>query len=306
MRRHTIYGDTDSSYCSLKLLVETKFGDSINRKDVIKLADSIGKEINDSFPEFAKKNFLASESNSRAVEAVRDVVAVRGLFKNEKKRYALHVIDQEGKPCDEVKIVGMETRRSDTPKMIQEFLEQVLEKIVKQNLPYEEVQKFVDDYRTNVFRKRDPWLQGSPVRVSKLTVNTKKQESYQELINKGLIGVKKPAEIFAVTAAINTNRLMDQNGETRWDRIRDGDKVEVIYLKPNQFEMKTVAMKVGENYVPDWFKELPFDLERMEEKLFDKKLFNTVSSVLGWDFAPKANYAEEVFEDEDFFADMRS
>ena len=114
--------------------------------------------------------------------------------------------------------------------------------------------------------------------------------------------IKKPHVHFSVTAANNTNILMEHFGEHRWDIIRDGDKIEVLYLRPNDFEMKSVAIKVGENFVPDWFKSLPFDDSRHEAKLIDKKLDNMIGSVLDWTFEPIRDHQNEIFVEVDFFA----
>jgi len=117
------------------------------------------------------------------------------------------------------------------------------------------------------------------------------------------VGIKKPVPHYSVTASIGTNRLMEQHDENRWDYIRDGDKVEILYLKPNTLGVEKVAIKVGEHYVPDWFKELPFDNQKQEAKNFDRKVELCVGEVMDWDFSPVTDYREEVFDYEDFFAD---
>jgi hypothetical protein len=201
-----------------------------------------------------------------------------------------------------MKIMGMEVRRSDTPKFIQDFLSKAIEAVVRENKSHGDVYDMVTDFR-EVFQAMDPWRRGTPCRVSKLVVNARKLRNYERARAEGDVDTKKPTPHFSVVAANNTNILMDHFKEHRWDIIRDGDKIEVLYLRPNEFEMKSVAIKVGENFVPEWFKTLPFDDFRHEAKLVDKKLDNMIGSVMDWSFAPVRDFQDVLFEEVDFFAD---
>jgi len=127
--------------------------------------------------------------------------------------------------------------------------------------------------------------------------------NYEQARAEGDVDTKKPRLHFSVTAANNTNILMEHFKEHRWDVIRDGDKIEVLYLRPNDLEITSVAIKVGENFVPDWFKALPFDDFRHEAKLIDRKLDNMIGSVMDWTFEPVRDYQDVLFKEVDFFAD---
>jgi len=295
--KHIVAGDTDSVYCSLP---ESITGHRTN-KQIIKLGDDLGEELNTGFPQFMMDNFLISRDQGRIIVAGREVVATHGLFKDVKKRYALHVIDLEGKATDKMKIMGMETKRSDTPKIIQDFLEHCLTMVVKERASYDELREVVDDFRINTWREQPTWLRGTPCRVSNLTKNSQLIMSYNHAIEEGLLGIKKPRIHYSVAAAVNTNILIENLGEHRWDLIRDGDKIEVLYLLDNQYDMRSIARKVDDSFVPDWFKELPFDNDSHEFKMVDKKLDNVIGSVLDWTFEPVSDYRDEVFETEDFF-----
>ena len=297
--KNVIYGDTDSAYCTMIHYLERR-GIKDDNEKAIEIADMIGEQLNESMPRFLSEAFLIPEERGRIVEAGREVVATRGLFKDKKKRYALHVIDEEGKPKDKLKIMGMEVRRSDTPRFIQVFLEELIGDVVREGLDYDGVRAKVDEFR-KTFRKMDPWRQGSPGRVKNLGKNEDVYNTWRRKSQEGVLGLSKPLVHITVKAAINTNALMEKNQDHRWDKIREGDKVEVIYLKDNPMGMDAVAIRTGELYVPEWFKELPFDVERMEEKLVDKKLFNTIGDILSWDFSPPKNHADKVMETEDFY-----
>lgn len=297
-----IYGDTDSCYVSLSHFIDQNQLDITNAV-AVEWADKVQQVIDPRIQSKVAKAFLIPRERAGALEAGREVVATRGLFKDKKKRYALHVVNNERKPTDKLKIMGMETRRSDTPAFIQDFLEHVLEMVVKQDLGYDDVRAYVDDWRENTYHRMKPWERGSPGRVKKLAEHAKALQAYQKALEKGYAGLKKPVIPIQVKAAMNTNALIDANNEHRWDYLRDGDKAAAFYMRPNEHGMDVVAIKVGETYVPEWFKELPFDNARMEEKLVDKKLFNVLGDIMGWDFHPPTNFADDVYEqDEDFYA----
>ena len=189
-RNAVIYGDTDSAYCTMDWHMKQN-GIEETVENAIELADRVGENVNTTFPSFMSDNFMVTEDQGAIIEAGREVVALHGMFKAVKKRYALHVVDLEGKKVDKMKIMGMETRRSDTPKMIQEFLERALEMTVKEQVTHEELRTYVDDFRSK-FRALKPWEKGTPCRVSNLTVNQRKIQSYNRGVAAGYVGLKKP------------------------------------------------------------------------------------------------------------------
>jgi hypothetical protein len=132
-------------------------------------------------------------------------------------------------------------------------------------------------------------------------INTKKLDAYERAIESGFVGVKKPRTHWSVPASRNTNILIDRFDEKALDYVRDGDKAEILYLLPNEYDFRTVAIKVDEVYVPEWFKELPFDNEKHERKLVYRKMQNVVGDIMDWEFEPINDYRDEVFIEEDFF-----
>ena len=297
-KRAVIYGDTDSSYCTLDWYMGHE-GIEKNVDNAVEIADGIGDKVNASFPKFMDQATLVGEKRGAIIEAGREVVGRKGLFKEVKKRYAIHVVDLEGFRTNKIKIMGMEVRRSDTPKVVQDFLEECIAAVIRDDKGYDEVYEMVQEFREQ-WRAVPAWKRGTPCRVSKLTINSRKINAYEELREEGYVDIKKPTTHFSVVAANNTNLLMQQHDEHRWDIIRDGDKIEVLYLRPNEYDIKSVAIKVGENYVPDWFQALPFDDVRHEQKMIDKKLDNVLGSVVGWTFEPVQDFRQEVFEEVDF------
>jgi len=291
--------NTDSLYAHLKNYANLHNLD-LDVEQAITIADNLQKRLQADLPSILGNKFLSPPDAIKILEPGREIVGRRGLYKAKKKRYAIYIVDDEGKSVDKLKIMGMETQRSDTPKYIQAFLKKCLNAVVRNDAGYEDVKQIVDSFRSD-FRKMDPWRRGSPGGVKNLTKNTKLNEQW--LKDSDRIGVKKPLMHFSVRAAINTNLLIKQNNEHRWDYIHDGDKVEVLYLKDNPEGIGAVVIKAGETYVPEWFKILPFDIIKMEKKLLDKKLFNVIGDVLNWDFTPSKSYVDEIAQVVDDFYD---
>lgn len=297
--KHVLMGDTDSAYVRFDYYAE-RHGLVPDKKIVVDLADRLQAQMKRELAGILADKFVTKSEHISILTPGREIVARKGLFKDKKKRYALHIVDKEGFDTDKLKIMGMETRRSDTPAVIQTFLTECLVRVVQKDQGYDDLRGFVDEFREK-FRGMDGWRRGSPGRVKNLATATKAFDAWADAVATGMPPPELPRMHITVKAALSSNRLMDHHGETRWDRIRDGDKVEVIYLKPNPELLDCVAIRTGEIYVPDWFKQLPFDVARMEEKLVDQKLFNVIGDILGWDFRPDKTFAKEVVKMSDFY-----
>jgi hypothetical protein len=85
-----------------------------------------------------------------------------------------------------------------------------------------------------------------------------------------------------VRASINWNTLKRMFGDKYSMGITDGAKVIVCKLKDNPLGFTSVAYPVDELRLPQWFKDLPFNHEEMENTIIDNKLSNLIG-VLNWD-----------------------
>jgi DNA polymerase elongation subunit (family B) len=285
-----IYADTDSSYFSAaKVLASSaETAHLLNDRDaIIQLYDQIGDDVNDSFPGFMNSRFHTGLERGAIIAAGRELVASRGLFIT-KKRYAVLNYDKEGTRLDvngspgKVKAMGLDLKRADTPKMMQQFLEKILINLLSGG-EREDIIREIKEFRAK-FRELDGWLKGTPKKANGVA-------GYQNRINDNLtrnfLDVKKqkvkggmiPGH---VQAAINWNTLRQMHGDNYSAEIQDGAKVVVCFLKPNPLKMTSVAYPFDEGRLPDWFKELPFDHELMEDKIIDQKVSNLIG-VLEWD-----------------------
>lgn len=272
-----IYQDTDSAYFSaypvMKDLPEFKEFEW-SKDNVVDLYDKIGDITNQSFPEFMRTAFNCSEKNGAIIRAARELCATSGLFIT-KKRYGVLIYDKDGKRKDsdkkpgEIKAMGLDLKRSDTPKIVQDFLSELLIDVLTEKSE-DEIQEKIRLFRKE-FRSWPSWIKGSPKRANKIT----------HFVN--LIATNPSATVPGhVRASINWNNLKKIYNDHYSMPIQDGFKVIVCKLKPNPSGLTSVAYPVDELNLPQWFKELPFDDDAMEEAIIDKKIQNLLG-VLKWD-----------------------
>jgi DNA polymerase elongation subunit (family B) len=273
-----VYGDTDSCYftaVSLKPIVEAD-GLEWNKDNVVKLYDTISDQVNETFPAFMERAFHTTRQNGAIIKAGRELIADRGLFIT-KKRYALNIYDKEGKRQDvngktgKIKAMGLDLKRADTPKYVQDFLMSVLEMVLN-GKGREDIIDAVKAFK-NEMASKDSWTKGSPKSVNKLTF-------YKELEDKSKTGrANMPGH---VRAALNWNYFRRVNSDNYSMKIVDGMKIIVCKLKPNPLNFTSIAYPTDELRLPDWFVQLPFDDAEMERTLVDEKIDNLIG-VLKWD-----------------------
>jgi hypothetical protein len=269
--------NTDSCYFTAYPTVKPQIdsGELVWDKDLcIGLYDGIADQANDSFPGFMEKAFHSPRKNGEIIKAGRELIGDRAIFIT-KKRYAINIFDKEGKRKDkdgkagDIKAMGLDLKRADTPKYIQEFLMKVLEMVIQQGKSRDEVIEVVKDFKRTL-SVQDSWTKGSPKSVNNLTKHT----AIWEKTRKCGVG--------HALAAINWNYLRRLHGDNYSMKMIDGMKVVVCKLKPNPMGMTSIAYPTDELRLPTWFKELPFDDEAMEKTLVDEKIENLLG-VLNWD-----------------------
>jgi DNA polymerase elongation subunit (family B) len=278
-----IYGDTDSCYFSAWSVLKNEVAEgrmTWSKETCIQLYDSIADQVNDSFPGFMEQAFHCPRDMGELIKCGREMVADRSLFIT-KKRYAVNIIDLEGNRLDvngkigKTKATGLDLKRSDTPKVIQEFLLEILNKIlsgVQRDDVIEHIRKFKYE-----FMDRPGWEKGSPKRVNNLT-KYGAAEAAQGRAN-------MPGH---VRAALNWNNMRRMNSDNYSMQIVDGMKTIVCKLKSNALGWTSIGYPTDEQRLPAWFTELPFDDGLMEATVVDQKIDNLLG-VLEWDLASATN-----------------
>jgi DNA polymerase elongation subunit (family B) len=278
-----IYGDTDSCYFSAWPAVREEVESSRmpwSKETAVSLYDSIAEQVNQSFPAFMEQAFHCPRDLGSVIRGGREIVAAKGLFIT-KKRYAVLVYDKEGKRQDingkpgKVKAMGLDLKRSDTPRIIQDFLSEILDDVLtgaQRDTIVDKVREF-----KYAFQERPGWEKGSPKRVNNLT-RYGAQEAREGRAN-------MPGH---VRAALNWNTMRRMNSDNYSMQIVDGMKVIVCKLKSNPMEWTSIAYPTDELHLPEWFRTLPFDDSAMEATVIDGKISNLLG-VLNWDLESATN-----------------
>ena len=247
-----------------------------NNEICIQLYDSISDKVNESFPGFMEKAFHSPRQLGSIIKGGRELVASKGLF-IKKKRYAVLVVDKEGKRLDtngkpgKVKAMGLDLKRSDTPKVVQDFLSEILLDVLTgsdRDFIIEKVREFKLE-----FQNRPPWEKGTPKRVNNLTKYTEAEQREGRANMPG-----------HVRAAMNWNTLRRMHSDNYSLQIVDGMKTIVCKLKDNPLGFTSVGYPTDETHIPQWFKNLPFDDGLMEITIVDQKVENLLG-VLEWRIA---------------------
>ena len=277
-----------------------------SKENVVQLYNDITEVVNASFAEFMQSAFHTDLDRGGFIKASRETCSTKGMFMT-KKRYAVLMYDKDnvrkdanGKP-GEVKAMGLDLKRSDTPETVQHFLSSLLLMALTET-DQSRILAAIADFRRE-FRNWDGWLQGSPKRVNNMTM-------YGEIYRaKQIVDWEK--EVKKTTARVTDSRKKTKNSDPlkktipghvlaslNWNTLRkiyddqysmeiqDGFKVVVCKLRPNPSGMTSVAYPVDQLQLPDWFKSLPFDNDAMEIALIDKKISNLLG-VLGWDLTDR-------------------
>ena len=272
-----IYGDTDSVYFSAwpALRDDVAAGRMEWNKDIcVQLYDTISDQVNDSFPAFMERAFHCPRSFGSLIRGGRELVAEKGLY-IKKKRYAVLIYELEGKRLDvlgkpgKVKAMGLDLKRSDTPKVVQEFLSRILLEVLT-GADREKIYESVREFKI-AFQDRPAWEKGTPKRVNNLTKYTANE------LRNGKTNM--PGH---VRADMNWNNLKKMHGDNYSMAIIDGMKTVVCKLRENPLGFTSVGYPTDESHIPAWFKELPFDQDLMESGIVDQKVENLLG-VLDWD-----------------------
>jgi DNA polymerase elongation subunit (family B) len=272
-----IYGDTDSCYFTAWPAIKDEVAGGRmewNRDICVQLYDSIADQVNASFSGFMERACHVPRSMGDLIRGGRELVASKGLF-IKKKRYAVLIYDLENNRLDtygkpgKVKAMGLDLKRSDTPKVVQDFLSELLTDVLTGATP-EHVYDKVREFKI-AFQERPAWEKGTPKRVNNLTKYTKEEERLGKANMPG-----------HVRAAMNWNNLRRMHSDNYSMSIVDGMKTIVCKLKDNPLGYTSVGYPTDESHLPAWFKELPFDDSEMEGTIVDQKVENLLG-VLEWD-----------------------
>jgi hypothetical protein len=214
-------------------------------------------------------------AKEQTLEMKREVIADRALW-TAKKRYCLQVWDSEGVryKTPKIKITGLETQRSSTPKICRDGLKEAIRIILNEDEAA--LHKFLEKFR------RD-FAAAPLIDIS---------------FPRGINGMKEyadPNSIYAkgtpiaVKGALIYNSTIDRLGlANKYTKISDGDKIKFLYLKiPNPLHNTVISFPPSQ--IPKEFcLEEYADRDLQYSKTFSDPLISLLE-VKKWSIEPRSS-----------------
>ena len=167
--------NTDSIFFTIP--EENTIGVDVNtltKDQHIEIADTLAKEVNQSFRDFFMKTFNVPEKNTPIIKCGREICSTSTLFIKKKRYASLYFIDDKNVRHDKngkngkLKIMGLDIKRADCPEWVQDKLEETLYQLLDKNLSDDDMIEFVRNWRKE-FVTFTPWKMGLPKRCNKVT-----------------------------------------------------------------------------------------------------------------------------------------
>lgn len=257
---HTFFANNilihNSVYLSMSLLnIKFSEGSKITKEGYAH-AEALEKKLNDGIVEWAKASL-----NSKDCRLVfkREAMADVGLFL-EKKRYVIHVLDDENIPCDKWKYTGVEVVRTTMPRAVKPHVKRLIETMLStRNIS---ATNAVLSEMYNIFKEL-------PIEDISKTNGISNYEKYASKCRDFNVVKGMPSH---VKASYYHNMLIDKLGlDKKYPKIVSGDKVKHCYVEtPNKYGIKCIGFKYK---FPDEFKSI---LRPDRELLFEKIIFSVV------------------------------
>ena len=265
---YVVASDTDSVYLVFGNIVRKFLGLDWDKNKIIDKIDSICEDqvipyIEKCYEELA--NYVNAYEQKMFMS--REVIADKGIW-TAKKRYILNVFDNEGVRYTEpkLKIMGIESVRSSTPASCRSQIEEIIKQIVNtdENTVINDIAEF---------RKKFSLMEPEEISFPRSCNNIQNYSCGTNIY-------KKSTPIHVKGALIYNHFVKENKLDSKYQLIKEGDKIKFIYLKlPNQMKDKVISFM---NSLP---KE--FELNRYidYELQFDKSFLDPIKSVLdavGW------------------------
>jgi len=226
---YIIASDTDSIYINMSGLVN-KIGKNLDTTKVVKALDKFCEEKVEPYIDKCYQE-LADYMNAfdQKMFMKREVIADKGIW-TAKKRYILNVHNSEGVQYAEpqLKIMGIEAVKSSTPMVCRSKIKEALKIIMTQS--ESELQEFVTNFKRE-FEHLSPEEIAFPRSVNGL----KKYADPSSIF-------RKSTPMHVKGALIYNHILKENNLQTHYSFIQEGDKIKYIHLKkPNLYQTHVIS-----------------------------------------------------------------
>lgn len=256
-----IYNDTDSVYISLEQICNKQNVHLLDDRrkitqDFHTMVHNIETYLNTEIKKWCEKSLNSLDSR---IVFKREAICDVGVFL-QKKRYVIHVLDEEGIPTDKFKYTGVEIARTTMPAP----LKPLAKKIVETMLLSQDQQK-----TSEVVAQTYELFKTLPVSDISFVTGLKGYEKYAVKCD-GFKTVKSMP--LHVKAAYMHNTLLNLlKIDKKYEKISSGDKIRYFYVKqPNRYGISAIAYKY---YYPEEFAKI---FEPDHDVMFDKIMFSAI------------------------------
>ena len=279
---YIVTSDTDSLFIQTKELILQRNPELANGtqdeivKAVLKVATEIQKLANDNLHTLVQELFNVKYPNEpHYFELKQEVVLDRGYFAG-KRRYAMHIVNKEGVPTDELDMKGLDLMKSNFPPLFRKFGEHILNEIMF-GTSKTSIDKQVLEFRESL--RTVGWEQIlKPTGLKKMSEYIASGPTAGEIFSK--LGLKCPIN---TKAAIYYNDLLRFKGlDKKYPTFQIGDKMYIGYLKENPYRIDVIGFN-GYNDPPEIMEFIEKYIDR--DGLFDSVMKNKLEGIyqdLGW------------------------
>ena len=288
-----IYIDTDSVFFSAVPILDHRYEDWRTKDDtqIALLVDTIAGETQDFLNNFydmlSEKIFNVAKEQHR-FQIKKEFVSRSGIW-IAKKRYAQWIIAENGVPMDRLDVKGLDVVRSSYPAEFRKFMSTVLIDILRGKTENELTDMIYD------FKKS----------LSQMDVVSVAKNSAVKEISKYLPKKKDQTAMFQfasgtpahVKAAIAHNQLLVHfKCGSKYEPMKDGDKIKWVYLKQNPYGLDGLGFK-GYDDAPEIMELVKTYIDY--DKIFERELLKKLEDfygALGWgEVLSSAKTAEQFF-----------
>lgn len=277
-----IYSDTDSCYFTLDCIknkVPIKVGSDIN-PDFYNTVQDIEDYLNTNITTWAEKTLRTKDSR---FVFKRESIADVGLFL-QKKRYVIHVLDDEGIKVDKYKYTGVEVVRTSMPNAVKPYAKKIIETMLTTQSVHETNKILKETYE--VFKTLS-------IEDIAFVMGVKGYEKYASKCKDFNIAKGTPIH---VKAAYLHNFINKRLGiENKHEEITSGDKIRFFYtLQPNKYGVDVMGFKY--NMPIEYTDVFKVDYEKMFEKILFSSIERFYENVKWQIRKPTDNVQTELFD----------
>jgi hypothetical protein len=278
INKHIIASDTDSIFINLEPLLVKEYPniDLNDRDSTIEKIQELKKKIEPPLNEY--QSLLAKKilNSDKHFFDLKSESIIQAAYWSGKRRYAQHIVNKEGVTVDELDVKGLDLMKSNFPPLFKKFGEHLINEIMfgKSKI---DIDKQILDFRTEL--RTIDWRQIlKPTGLKKMREYIASPPRAGEIFS--TLGNKCPIN---TKSAIFTNDLLRfKNLDKKYPTFQIGDKIYIVYLKPNPYRIDVIALN-GYNDAPEILEFAEKYIDR--DGLFDGVLKNKLESLysdLNW------------------------